>query len=171
MTTLWVAPADIVILGNHARNHRCQHLAPSARTPQDRPTGRGGRAAGRVEDPYLEVDQAHVLEFGIDRQQRLSQRRIEGIHGAVALAHFHRPPPGDPAQVQALFAQLGQPATPEVLTLYTTLGGMAVFGINGFVMGPLIAAMFIAVWHIYMLVRPSAQPGFMPPDESAEAEE
>ena len=34
-------------------------------------------------------------------------------------------PPGDPAQVQALFAQLGQPATPEVLTLYTTLGGMA----------------------------------------------
>ena len=33
-------------------------------------------------------------------------------------------PPGDPAQVQALFAQLGQPATPEVLTLYATLGGM-----------------------------------------------
>ena len=24
-----------------------------------------------------------------------AQRRIEGIHGAVALAHFHRPPPGD----------------------------------------------------------------------------
>ncbi len=34
-------------------------------------------------------------------------------------------PPCEPGQVQALFAQLGQPATPEVLTLYTTLGGMA----------------------------------------------
>ena len=31
----------------------------------------------------------------------------------------------------------------------TTLGGMVVFGINGFVIGPAIAAMFVAVWHIY----------------------
>ncbi len=34
-------------------------------------------------------------------------------------------PPCEPAGVEAVFAQLGQPATPEVLTLYTTLGGMA----------------------------------------------
>ncbi len=34
-------------------------------------------------------------------------------------------PPNAPAQIEALFAQLGQPATPEVITLYTTLGGMA----------------------------------------------
>lgn len=34
-------------------------------------------------------------------------------------------PPEEPAQIEALFARLGQPATPEVLTLYTTLGGMA----------------------------------------------
>jgi len=32
--------------------------------------------------------------------------------------------------------------------MITTLGGMAVFGLNGFVLGPAIAAMFIAVWHI-----------------------
>ena len=38
---------------------------------------------------------------------------------------------------------------PDYLVMITTLGGVAVFGINGFVLGPLIAAMFIAVWHIY----------------------
>jgi predicted PurR-regulated permease PerM len=32
---------------------------------------------------------------------------------------------------------------------------MAVFGINGFVLGPTIAAMFIAVWHIYGTTRDS----------------
>jgi predicted PurR-regulated permease PerM len=38
---------------------------------------------------------------------------------------------------------------PDYLVMITTLGGVAVFGINGFVLGPAIAAMFIAVWHIY----------------------
>ena len=35
---------------------------------------------------------------------------------------------------------------PDYIVLISTLGGMAIFGINGFVIGPLIAAMFIAVW-------------------------
>jgi predicted PurR-regulated permease PerM len=38
---------------------------------------------------------------------------------------------------------------PDYVVMITTVGGMAVFGINGFVLGPAIAAMFIAVWHIY----------------------
>lgn len=38
---------------------------------------------------------------------------------------------------------------PDYVVLITTLGGMAVMGINGFVVGPAIAAMFMAVWHIY----------------------
>ena len=42
---------------------------------------------------------------------------------------------------------------PDYLVLTTTLGGMAVFGINGFVLGPAIAAMFVAVWHIYGTTR------------------
>jgi hypothetical protein len=41
------------------------------------------------------------------------------IEGADVLA------PNTPAQVEALFTQLGQPATAEIITLYTTLGGMA----------------------------------------------
>jgi predicted PurR-regulated permease PerM len=39
---------------------------------------------------------------------------------------------------------------PDYIVMITTLGGMAVFGINGFVLGPVIAAMFIAVWHIHV---------------------
>ena len=38
---------------------------------------------------------------------------------------------------------------PDYLVLISTLGGMVVFGINGFVLGPVFAAMFIAVWHIH----------------------
>jgi predicted PurR-regulated permease PerM len=37
---------------------------------------------------------------------------------------------------------------PDYVVMITTLGGMAVFGINGFVIGPVIAAMSIAVWHM-----------------------
>jgi predicted PurR-regulated permease PerM len=47
---------------------------------------------------------------------------------------------------------------PDYLVMMTTFGGMAVFGINGFVLGPAIAAMFIAVWHIYGTTRPGAAP-------------
>lgn len=42
---------------------------------------------------------------------------------------------------------------PDHVVMLTTLGGMAVFGINGFVLGPAIAAMFIAVWHIHTKTR------------------
>ena len=39
---------------------------------------------------------------------------------------------------------------PDYVVLISTLGGMAVMGINGFVAGPTIAAMFIAVWQLYV---------------------
>ncbi len=42
---------------------------------------------------------------------------------------------------------------PDYVVMITTLGGMVVFGINGFVIGPAIAAMFLAVWHIYIATR------------------
>lgn len=38
---------------------------------------------------------------------------------------------------------------PNYLVLLSTLGGIAVFGINGFVIGPLIAAVFLAAWDIF----------------------
>lgn len=39
---------------------------------------------------------------------------------------------------------------PDYLVLISTLGGLALFGLNGFVIGPLIAAMFIASWAIFI---------------------
>jgi predicted PurR-regulated permease PerM len=38
---------------------------------------------------------------------------------------------------------------PDYVILISTLGGLALFGINGFVIGPLIAALFIAAWSLY----------------------
>ena len=37
---------------------------------------------------------------------------------------------------------------PDYLVLISTLGGMEIFGLNGFVIGPLIAALFIACWNL-----------------------
>jgi predicted PurR-regulated permease PerM len=42
---------------------------------------------------------------------------------------------------------------PDYVVLISTVGGLAVFGINGFIIGPVIAAMFIAVWDIYASER------------------
>lgn len=42
---------------------------------------------------------------------------------------------------------------PDYVVMITTLGGMVVFGINGFVLGPVIAAMFFAVWHMVLTAR------------------
>jgi predicted PurR-regulated permease PerM len=42
---------------------------------------------------------------------------------------------------------------PDYMVMMTTLGGMVVFGVNGFVVGPTIAAMFVAVWHIHVSMR------------------
>ncbi|WP_151636203.1 AI-2E family transporter [Noviherbaspirillum aerium] len=38
---------------------------------------------------------------------------------------------------------------PDYVVLVSTLGGMGLFGLNGFVIGPVIAAMFIAVWDLF----------------------
>lgn len=38
---------------------------------------------------------------------------------------------------------------PDYLILLSTLGGLSLFGMNGFVVGPLIAALFITLWGIF----------------------
>jgi predicted PurR-regulated permease PerM len=40
---------------------------------------------------------------------------------------------------------------PDYIVLISTLGGIAIFGLNGFVIGPVIAAMFIATWDIFSM--------------------
>lgn len=46
---------------------------------------------------------------------------------------------------------------PDYLILVSTLGGLAVFGLNGFVIGPLIAALFISSWTIFTESTPQVQ--------------
>lgn len=47
---------------------------------------------------------------------------------------------------------------PDYVVMLTTLGGLAVFGINGFVIGPTIAALFMAVWHIQAVTQDASVP-------------
>jgi predicted PurR-regulated permease PerM len=42
---------------------------------------------------------------------------------------------------------------PDYVVLITTLGGMAALGLNGFVLGPTLAAMFAAVWQLHVSTR------------------
>ncbi|WP_036771668.1 AI-2E family transporter [Polaromonas glacialis] len=42
---------------------------------------------------------------------------------------------------------------PDYVVLVSTIGGMSLFGLNGFVIGPVIAAMFMAAWDIFMKAR------------------
>lgn len=42
---------------------------------------------------------------------------------------------------------------PDYLVLVSTLGGIAAFGINGFVIGPVIASMFLVAWTLFASSR------------------
>jgi predicted PurR-regulated permease PerM len=50
---------------------------------------------------------------------------------------------------------------PDYLVLVATLGGIVVFGLNGFVIGPVIAAVFLVSWEMLASVRQQQQP--LPP--------
>lgn len=42
---------------------------------------------------------------------------------------------------------------PDYVVLLSTLGGIGIFGVNGFILGPVVAALFIASWDIFGLSR------------------
>lgn len=48
---------------------------------------------------------------------------------------------------------------PDYVVLVSTLGGMSLFGLNGFVIGPVVAAMFMAVWDLFAKAREAPEPG------------
>jgi len=51
---------------------------------------------------------------------------------------------------------------PDYVVLVSTLGGLAIFGVNGFLLGPVIAAMFMAVWEIFSASRRGRLSGTRP---------
>ena len=38
-----------------------------------------------------------------------------------------------------------------LMILFATLGGIALFGISGFIVGPIVMSLFVALWDIYYL--------------------
>ena len=59
---------------------------------------------------------------------------------------------------------------PDYLVLISTLGGISIAGLNGFVIGPMIAAMFLAVWDIFTVTRGTLDEPTVQPIASAQAE-
>jgi predicted PurR-regulated permease PerM len=57
---------------------------------------------------------------------------------------------------------------PDYIVLLSTLGGFALFGINGFVVGPIIAALFVAFWGIF--IREFYNPETVPPTRQTTGE-
>lgn len=44
---------------------------------------------------------------------------------------------------------------PDYVVLISTLGGISIFGLNGFVIGPVIAALFLATWDLFSSMKES----------------
>ena len=53
---------------------------------------------------------------------------------------------------------------PDYLVLVATLGGIVVFGLNGFVIGPVIAAVFLVSWDMLASAREESSVPAVPPD-------
>jgi hypothetical protein len=51
----------------------------------------------------------------------------------------------------------------DLMILIGTLGGVSVFGAVGFIVGPVVAALFVALWDVYG----RASPDLLSPDRSA----
>lgn len=58
----------------------------------------------------------------------------------------------------------------DLMVLLSTLGGFVLFGAAGFIVGPIVAALFVTVWHLYgqafaaWLPTPVSEPADPPPD-------
>jgi predicted PurR-regulated permease PerM len=46
---------------------------------------------------------------------------------------------------------------PSYVVLVSSLGGIATFGVNGFVIGPLVAALFLAAWEMHLQIQKARQ--------------
>jgi predicted PurR-regulated permease PerM len=50
----------------------------------------------------------------------------------------------------------------DLMILLSTLGGIALFGITGFILGPIVAALFVTVWDMYGIVFREVLPESVP---------
>ena len=52
---------------------------------------------------------------------------------------------------------------PDYLVLVSTLGGLILFGLSGFIIGPVIAALFVAAWDLFAPAEGMVPPPDNPP--------
>ncbi|MEX1147449.1 MAG: AI-2E family transporter [Sphingomonadales bacterium] len=57
---------------------------------------------------------------------------------------------------------------PDYIILLSTLGGLTLFGITGFVIGPLLAALFVTFWGLFMENFNGAAKPVDPPDDNGQ---
>jgi predicted PurR-regulated permease PerM len=59
----------------------------------------------------------------------------------------------------------------DLVILFSTLGGILVFGPIGFILGPVLAGLFITSWHIFAVAyRDALGPALPPPDQGEPSE-
>jgi predicted PurR-regulated permease PerM len=56
----------------------------------------------------------------------------------------------------------------DLLILFGTLGGILLFGVLGFIVGPIVAALFVTIWEIYGTVFRDLLPGPAPRDSDGD---
>ena len=59
---------------------------------------------------------------------------------------------------------------PDYVVLISTLGGMSIFGLTGFVLGPAIAALFMATWEIFAHMQKTEEAQLLSDYEQAQTE-
>ena len=59
----------------------------------------------------------------------------------------------------------------DLMILISTLGGISLFGATGFVIGPIVAAVFVTLWDVYGRVFADALPPISSPPSEGAADE
>ena len=93
-----------------------------------------GQGKGRI---FFTMDDVSVSRTLFKVSGPIEQLAAIGM-GAEAVHHDHFGP-----------ARVFLPEDPDLLVLIGTLGGISLFGAVGFILGPIVASLFLAVWDLY----------------------
>lgn len=89
------------------------------------------------------TNRRHPRPLLVVARRLLVEQRLDFL-----VTHGHASFEGSPSRLPA--SQIGKDTRmPDYLILISTLGGLALLGLNGFVIGPLVAALFVANWNLF----------------------
>jgi hypothetical protein len=91
---------------------------------------------------------ALIAVGGMQAMEAVRECAAAGVKAAVVMASGFGETGEDGWQLRPLL--VGKDTKmPDYIVLISTLGGMALFGLTGFVIGPVIAALFMAIWDMF----------------------